>query len=186
MNEVLNTISSRRSIRLFKPEQIGRQDVDAIIEAGLCAPSANNAQNWHFTVIQNATVLEKVNNWILDEIEKSGNANLQEMVEKGGSSILRNAPTVVIVSTDGKDRFSVINAAAATENMLLAAASLGIGSCWVGMVAILAGSKDCDAYARVLQVPEGYVPQIGITLGYKGSPDPLPPQRKPGLVTYIL
>ena len=67
MNEILKTISTRRSIRNFKPEQLKREDVDSIIQAGLYAPSANNTQNWHFTVVQNRAMIEKVNKWILDE-----------------------------------------------------------------------------------------------------------------------
>ena len=61
MNEVLKAIKSRRSIRLFKEDQIGRKDLEAIVEAGLSAPSANNTQAWHFTVIQDRATIEKVN-----------------------------------------------------------------------------------------------------------------------------
>jgi nitroreductase len=186
MNEVLRAISSRRSIRQFGDGQLKRDDVNAIIEAGLSAPSANNVQNWHFTVVQNKTVLAKVNKWILDEIENTGNHDLQELVKRGGGSIFRNAPTVVIVSTDAIDQFGIINGAAATENMLLAAESLGIGSCWIGMVGMLAGSKNFDSHAKDLQLPTGYAPQFGITLGYKESESPSAPFRKPNLVSYIL
>jgi nitroreductase len=185
MNEVLATISRRRSIRHFKDEQVKRQDLDAIVEAGLCAPSANNVQNSHFTVIQDKATLEKTNAWVLDEIEKSGNAGLQELVRKG-AGIFRNAPTVIIVSTDRKDRFAVINAAAATENMLIAAESLGIASCWIGMVSILSGSTKSDFYTKELHLPDGYTPQIGITLGYKDASPPPAPKRRENLVSYIL
>ena len=69
--------------------------------------------------------------------------------------------------------------------MLLAAESLGIGSCWIGMVAILAFSSRASSYAAELEAPEGYVPHIGITLGYK-LPDVSPiPIRKENLVSYI-
>jgi nitroreductase len=185
LNETLQAISDRRSIRLFKAGQIERKDIDAIVEAGLCAPSANNTQNRHLTVIQNAAMLEKLNRWILDEIEATGNAALQEMVKRGGGSIFRNAPTVILVSTEAKDRFAIVNAAAATENILIAAESLGVGSCWIGMVAILSGSKNAAAYAKELQLPDGYTPQIGVTLGYKEAPNPPPPARKPNLVSHI-
>lgn len=186
MNDVLKAISTRRSIRLFKPEKLRQEDVDAIVEAGLYAPSANNAQNWYFTIIQNRAMIEKVNKWILDEIEISGNANLQEIIKRGSGSIFRNAPTVIIVSTDRKDRFGVINAAAATENILIASESLGIGSCWIGMAAILSGSKNVESYAKELHLPDGYAPQIGITLGYKEGVNPPAPERKLNLVSYIL
>ena len=185
MNETLTVIHNRRSSRLFKDEQIKMEELDAIVEAGLCAPSANNSQDWHFTVIQSKTMIAKVNSWVFDEIGKSGTANLQEAMEKGATSIFRNAPTVIVVSSDKRDSFGVINCAAATENMLLAAESLGIGSCWIGMVAILAFSSNVSFYAAELEAPEGYVPHIGITLGYKLPDVSLSPPRKENLVSYI-
>ena len=185
MNETLTVIHNRRSTRLFKDEQTNKEELDAIVEAGLCAPSANDSQSWHFTVIQNKTMIAKVNSWILDEISKSGTANLQEVTEKGATSIFRNAPTVIVVSSDKRDSFGVINCAAATENMLLAAESLGIGFCWIGMVAILAFSANASVYASELEAPVGYVPHIGITLGYKLPDVSLSPPRKENLVSYI-
>jgi nitroreductase len=186
MNDVLKVIHSRRSIRLFKEERIKRDELDAIVEAGLCAPSANNSQDRHFTVIQDKIMIVQVNGWILNEIEQSGISNLQEIAKRSGELFFRNAPTVIIVSSDGKDRFGIINAAAATENILLAAESLGIGSCWIGMVGILAGSSDLKLYAHDLQLPNGYAPQIGITLGYIAAEKPPAPLRKEDLVSYIV
>jgi len=98
----------------------------------------------------------------------------------------RNAPTVIIVSAPQVDRFGSINAGAATENILLAAQSLGIASCWIGMVAILARSFKVVEYGRELMLPEGFAPVNGITLGYPGAEAPPAPERKPNLVTYIL
>ena len=91
MNETLAAMHSRRSTRLFKDEQIKKDELDAIVEAGLYAPSANNSQSWHFTVIQDRTMIAKVNSWVVNEISISGTANVQEGMEKG-ASIFRNLP----------------------------------------------------------------------------------------------
>ena len=61
MNEVIAAIRSRRSVRRYKPEQIGEKELQAILEAGLYAPSAHNDQSWHFTVIQNKDLLARMN-----------------------------------------------------------------------------------------------------------------------------
>jgi nitroreductase len=185
VNDTLKVIRNRRSIRSFKKEQLKREDVQLIIEAGLFAPSASNTQNLHYTVIQNQARVEEICKWIVEEVEKSGNEYLKDLVKRSGGVIFRNAPTVIIMSSDGKDRLGVVNAAAATENMLIAAESLGIGSCWIGMVAVLAGSKNIEEYAKTLMLPPGYLPQFGMTLGYKASADPEAPERKPDLVSYI-
>jgi nitroreductase len=186
MNEVLKTIFARRSVRRFSSEQVKQEDVDSIIEAGLYAPSASNAQDWHFTVVQRKELIEQINKWILDEIENGENTHLQELVKMNGGRFFRNAPTVIVISTQTKDRFAVINAAAATENILIAAESLGIGSCWTGTITILSKSKAFESYARELQLPDGYTPQFAVTLGHKDAPNPPAPPRKKNLVSFIL
>ena len=110
---------------------------------------------------------------------------LQELVKKGDGSIFRSAPTVIIISTEKGNQLAVINAAAAVENMLIAAESLGIGSCWIGMVSMLSAGRLVDDYARELQLPDGYAPQIGITLGFKESASAPPPERRQNLVSYF-
>ena len=185
MNETLKVIRNRRSIRAFKSEQLKREDIESIVDAGIYAPSASNAQNLHYTVIQNQAVIEDISKWIVEEVEKSGNDYLKELVKRSGGAIFRNAPTIIIMSSDGKDRFGVVNAAAATQNMLIAAESLGIGSCWIGMIAVLTGSKNIDECMKKLMIPDGYALQFGMTLGYKASGNPEAPERKQNLVSYI-
>jgi nitroreductase len=185
MNETLRIIRSRRSIRDFTDEQIGKKELDWIVEAGLYAPSHKGVQNLHHTVIQSKEMRQKVDDWIVDEVERSGDESVRKIVRRGSNSVFRNAPTVVIVSSEQNDRFGIVNAAAATENMLIAAESLGIGSCWIGILEMLAASPRIREYAKVLMLPEGYVPQFGINLGYKASSAPEAPERKPNLVSYI-
>ena len=122
--------------------------------------------------MQDDALLLKMNSWVLHEIESSGNDGFRELVERGGGSIFRNAPTVIIVSSDPKNRNGLVNAAAATENMLIVAESLGISSCWIGMVSMLSASSKVDDYAKELQLPAGYAPHTGITLGYRDSLTP--------------
>jgi len=154
MNETLEVITDRRSIRSFKDEQIKKQELDKIIEAGLYAPSASNTQNWHFTVIQKREIIDEVSSWIVKEVEKINDPQLNETAATSGGKFFRNAPTVIIISSDSKDPSSEVNAAAATENILLAAESLGIGSCWIGMARFLS-RLDCYAdYAKQLQMPK--------------------------------
>jgi len=185
MNEVIATLLARRSVRLFKDEKIGKEDLDAILECAVYAPSANNTQNWHFAVIGNNATLGKVNGWILEEINSSGDQKIRNAAANVGASVFRNAPTVIIVSTVKDDRFGIINASAATQNILVAAQSLGIGSCWIGSVGVLANSGRLAEYARELGLPEGYAPYFGITLGYAASSDRPAPPRKAGTINYI-
>jgi nitroreductase len=185
MNETLKVIRDRRSIRAFRDEQLKPDEVDAIVDAGLYAPSASNAQNLRYTIIQNKGLIERTAKWVVDEIDRIGNEYLKQLVARTGGHIFRNAPTVFIISSETKDRFGIVNAAAAIENMLLAAESLGIGSCWIGMLAVLAGSPRVNEYAAELQIPEGFSPQFGVTFGYKVSANPEAPVRNRDIISYI-
>jgi nitroreductase len=186
MNEVLKTIIRRRSVRLFKNDPLRLDDVEEIIEAGRYAPSANNSQDWFFTLVQSRAMITRINGWIVAEIDASGNAKLQEMLRRDGGSIFRDAPTLIIISTETKSQLASVNAAAAAENMLIAAESMGIASCWIGLVSLLSGSRLLDSYADELHIPKGYCPQFGITLGYGTGLSPPAPERKRNIVSYIL
>ena len=185
MNEVIQTILGRRSVRAFKDKQLKKEDLDAILECARYAPSAMNAQNWHFTAIRDSASIEKVNGWIVTEIKESRNPNLEGILERSNGKVFRNAPCLVVVSSEKADRFGVINASAATQNMLLAAHSLGIGSCWIGTVGILGTSKRADYYATELGIPKGYAPFFGVTLGYGASEGLEAPPRREGVVNII-
>jgi len=181
MNEVINAILTHRSGRAFQDRQIKKEDLDAVLKCAAYAPSAMNTQNWHFTAIRDSAFIEKVNGWIVSETKESGNPQLEGILERSNGKVFRNAPCVVIVSTEIGDRFGIVNASAATQNMLLAAHSLGIGSCWIGTVGILGLSKRADYYAGELKIPKGYAPYFGITLGYSASENLETPPRREGI-----
>jgi len=185
MNEVIRSILARRSVRAFKNKQITGQELDAILECACYAPSAMNNQNWHFTAIRDAAFIEKVNDWIVSEIKASGNPSLEGILERSNGKVFRDAPCVVVVATEKGDRFGIINASAATQNILLAAHSLGIGSCWIGTVGILGTSERSDYYASQLKIPRGYAPVFGVTLGYSATEAIEAPPRKEGTVATL-
>jgi len=185
MNDVINAILARRSVRAFTDRQIKKEDLEVVLKCACYAPSAMNSQNWHFTAIRDAAFIRKVNDWIIAEIKESGNPTLEGILERSNGKVFRNAPCIVIVSTEKGDRFGVVNASAATQNMLLAAYSLGLASCWIGTVGILGTSKRADYYAVELKIPKGYAPFFGVTLGFSSSADLEPPTRREDAVTVL-
>ncbi len=185
MNETIKTILNRRSIRTFLPDQIKESELKEIIGSGLYAPSAMNLQPWHFTVVQNSELIERLNEDIKLSLQGSGNKYLEAMVKREGYHIFHHAPTVIIVSGTDKSNFYQTDCAAATENMLLAAESLGIGACWIGLAAFLFGSQDSQKYIKEMKIPAGFKPLYAIALGYKKDNVAKPPQRREGTVDYI-
>ncbi len=176
MNEVINTILTRRSIRVYNTDKpIAQADLDLILKAGLYAPSGCNAQPWHFTVLQNKEIRHLLNVETKKELLKTTSQMFLNMAKNDKFDIFYNAPIAIIVSMDPLAEAPVSDCAAATQNMLLAAHSLGIGSCWVGLITYLFDSERGEAYRRLLNIPDGYKPLHAAVFGYARMPKPPAP-----------
>lgn len=176
MNETLKTLLNRRSIRSYKQEQINQEELQTILEAGKYAPSAMNQQSWHFTVVQNKEIIDKINEVCKVALQRAGNQNF---------NVFYNAPTVIIVSGDDKAIAPQIDSALALGNMLLAAESLGIGSCWIHAVRALSTSDEGKELIKALKIPEGHSIVGSGAFGYKAVESPSPAPRKEGTVNFI-
>jgi len=185
MNETLRSIKNRRSIRVYKPEQIQDSELNAIVEAGLYAPSAMNAQPWHLTVIQNPDILNAINTDSLDGMRKDGSEYFTKFLSSPAFDVFYHAPTVVVVSGSGQSPFSANDCAAVAENLLIAAESLNIGSCWVGLARFALHGEKADHYRKTLQIPDDYSPMAIVALGYKKTSATGAPDRKPNSVNYV-
>lgn len=182
MNEVLKVIKNRRSVRSYKPEQINQESIDAIIEAGIYAPTAHNDQPWHFTVIQNPEVLKHIDEVTKSEMEKSDVEWIKKMGSKPDFSVTYHAPTLIIVSGRKDGMAWSVDCAAAIQNMLIAAESLKIGSVWLGLLRFLFTHKD---EVQKLGIPKGYEPFYGVSFGYSEREQIKAPKRNLDVVHYI-
>jgi nitroreductase len=183
MNEVLNVIKSRRSVRSFKTEQISQESLDLILEAGIYAPTAHNDQPWHFTVIQNENMLQYINDKTREGALKSDIPWVQKMGSNPDFYVTYNAPTLIIVSGRADAIAWEADCAAAIQNILLAAGSLGIGSVWLGLLRFF---FEQEGEIEKLGIPEGYKPFYGVSLGYKKSEEiQAAPKRNMDVINYI-
>jgi len=185
MNETLKVIRNRRSTRKFKSEQIKKEELDIILDAGIYAPSAHNDQSWNFTVIRNKEMLDEQNKRSKEKGQNHEDRILRKMANSPELNIFYNAPTVIIVSGDEKGMMPVTDCAAATQNMLLAAESIDIGSCWCGFVKFLFESDEGNYYKEKLKIPTGYKPYYAVALGYKDVRITKAPKRKENCIQYI-
>lgn len=152
----------RRSIRRYRPDPVDEKTLREIVEAGMFAPSANNRRPWHFIVVNDRARLDEI-------------IGLHPYV-----NMLREAPAAVIVCGDRKrsPEFWMIDCAAATENLLLAAFERGLGSCWCG----IAPHEDrMGAFAKAFALPEEISAFAVVVLGkadeQKPRPDRFMPER---------
>ena len=150
----MNSIYDRCSIRKFKQESLKKSEIDKILRAAFCAPSAKNAQPWFFIVTEDKEKLKELS-------EFSPYAKLLADAALG---------IVVCADTDCNPSLDYCqqDCAAATQNMLIEAKELNIGSCWLGLVAIYFSVEE---NLKKLHIPDGYTPLYGVALGYKVEPN---------------
>lgn len=185
MNLVLETIKSRRSVRQFTEQKIEQEKLEAIIEAGLYAPSAHNQQPWHFTVISNEKMLSDMNALAKETARAAQSDFLNKIGNNPDFHVFYKAPSIIIVSGDETAMSPRVDTAAAAQNMLLAAESLGLGACWVGLLRLCIGEGG-EEFVNALDLPENYAPYFAIAVGHKAHTGQHAPSRKPNKVNYIL
>ena len=151
---VIDVILNRRSIRKYEAKDIPQDILEKIMEAGRQSPSAANRQPYHFIVVTNS------------EIKKE----LPGLV----SSFIKNAPVVIVGCANPKalltGKWAVVDTTIALENMVLAASSLGIGSCWIG-------AFNEQKVKDKLQIPESWKVVALLSLGYPAE-NPGPRKKK--------
>lgn len=187
MNETIRTILKRRSVRAYKPDQVDEGSLELILEAGRYAPSAMNQQPWHFTVIQNRLLLEKLEAACKIVFMESDVEALRNIARRDDFSVFYHAPALVIVTGDSTALAPQYDCTLAMQNMMLAAASLDIGSCWMHSIMMFHATEKGKAVFRDLGIvfPERHQPYAAAVFGYSAVPLPEPAPRKQGDVTVI-
>lgn len=131
--DILEVIKTRRSIRKYAPDPISEEELNKILEAGRWAPSAGNSQPWRFIVLRSEEVKKK----------------LADTLTWG--RFLSQAPLGIAVTVNPRaSNHPIEDGAAATQNMLLEAHSLGLGACWIGTY----GSGNEEGAKKILNVPK--------------------------------
>lgn len=185
MNETIKTILSRRSVRSYSTQQIKNEDLDLILKAGLYAPSAHNQQSWHFTVIQDKELIDNLNKASKEEMAKLEDEHLKEFGANENFHLFYNAPTIIVISGEKSAIASGADCAAATQNMLVAAESLNIGTCWIGLVRPLFKGERADEFAKLFNIPEGYELNYAVAVGYKTAENAQAAPRRENTVDFI-
>ncbi len=171
---VVKTIMERRSIRKYKPQSVEREKMQTIVECGVNAPNAMNRQPWEVRVVDNPDFINGVT-----ELYKKEQPKVAE--DPNFKNMFRNAPTVVFIGRDVQSGSAEFDCGLLSENMMLAAQSMGIGSCCLGSPAAFMRSPAAAEYLKKLGFSEGYELLYCIAFGY---PDEAP-AAKPRDLTKI-
>lgn len=187
MNETLNTIFTRRSVRKYKPDPIPHETMETITEAGLYAPTAMGRQPWHVLVISNLEKIKELNAEVKSATASMPDNPYRDYVVSDAYTINYHAPIFVVVSGDTvlSPRNAQFDCALLLGNMFLAAHSLGIGSCWINQLNVLNDEPEFRDYITKLGVPVQNRIFGCACFGYPDTPTKAPAQRKEKTVMYI-
>ena len=172
-NEVLKALRERRSIRRYRPEQIGDEALQAVLEAGTWAPTAKGQQDPWIVAVQRPEPVERIDR-LNGEIW-------------GHPAPFYGAPTIILVF--GSDPAvwpnSVPDGSLVLGNMMLAAHAVGLGSCWINREREMFATPAGRELMRELGLPDGLIGIGALALGYPASFPPSVKPRKEGYFRII-
>lgn len=164
--DAIETILTRRSIRRYEDRPVDESLIEQLLAAAMAAPSARNGQPWRFIVIDDAETLRAI-------AEMNPNA-----------SMAAEAPLGILVCGDlGLEKspgYWVVDCAAATQNMLLAAHALGLGAVWTG---VWPRENRVKGLAGLLGLPDHVVPHSLVVIGYPAEQPPPQNRYRPDRVS---
>ena len=164
MNETLKNISDRYSCRDFAETPLTEEQIKILVDAALAAPSAKNLQPWHLIVVTDKSLIDELDadgmGLLAAEEDKS---SYLRFMERGGK-LFYNAPFMLIILHDGS-KWGVLDSGILCQNVVLAAESIGLGTCIVGMAGIPLTGPRGEAFKKRLKFPAGYEFAVGVIAG---------------------
>jgi nitroreductase len=192
LKDIIDIIKTRRSVRDYKEDPVWDEDIKFMIDCARYSPSGSNMQPWSFLVIQNKEIIHN-----LSESGKKAMIPLAEQIvndpnkvpgfisflKSKGTKLFYNAPLLVIILGSKKSLTADWDCAMAAQNMMLAAHSRGIGSCWIGFA--MPALMDEKILAE-LGAPPGYKVVAPLIFGYpQGKTATAIPERREPEVKWL-
>ncbi len=163
---IQDTIYERRSIRQYQEKPVEREKLETLLKAAMAAPSAMNIKPWEFVVVTEPETMDEIRSSLM-----FGKHNAPAVIVVCGNTAFFKHPMA--------SKFWVQDCSAATENILLAAVELGLGTVWLGVHPIHNFSK---RISQILHLPEKVKPLNVIYVGYPAEEKPARTQYDPDRV----
>ncbi len=159
--DVMTAIKGRRSVRRFLDRPVEKETLKKLIEAAVWAPSGGNGQNWRFVVVTEPKMMKKI-----------------KMISPG---LLGDPPAVIVIAQDldtarhqggemGVESLTKMDSAIASQNIMLAAYAMGLGTCVIA-------SFHPKAVGQMLNLPERILPHLLVSVGHPAVDPPAPPRK---------
>ena len=177
-------IASRRSAREYMAQAVDERDIRGLIDAAVQAPSAVNQQPWTFTVVRDQNKLDRISQdakaHMLSTMPASGPSDhFRSLLSDPNFHIFYHAPVLILISAIAEGPWIIEDCALAAENLMLAASSIGLGSCWIGFAQSFLNTPDGK---NALGLPGAWVPVAPIIIGHPKAPPPPVPRKRPEIL----
>lgn len=176
-NQVLDAMQQRSSTRAYKNIPLTSEEIQALVNAALQAPTARNTQELFFSVADTKSALVQ---------EMNAEFYAARGIEAEGKTFYYNAPLLIFISAKENVSFEGVDAGIAVQNIALAAQSMGLGSVIIGCVKMLLGNEEKKTkYFEQLGISEEYSFQIAIAIGHIENTKTPHEYSEEGYVKYI-
>ena len=164
MNETIKTLTERRSIRKYSDRPIKKEDLELILKAGVYAPTGRNTRDTLFLAVTQKELIVKL-------------SKMNAAVLGSDNDPFYGASAVIVVFADRTRTTTVEDGSCAMANLMNAAFSLGIDSCWIHRAREVFESEEGRKLARSLGIPDEYIGIGNCILGYRDCELPTPVER---------
>jgi nitroreductase len=182
-NPVIANIKTRRSVRDYIDTPLSEETIKKIIDAGRYAPTGINLQPWRFVVVQNKEMLKNLSDYAkpilvknLEGRNDAGAVNFLKRVKDKNFNLFYNAPVLILVIGRINNALTDYDCSMCAGNMMLAAHSFGIGSCWIGGASVIQQSEELMGE---LNIPHNYKIVAPLIFGNPRTMPPTPEKREP-------
>jgi len=164
MNETIKNIAQRYSCRDFADTRLTEKQISIMVEAALAAPSARNIQPWHIIVVQDKALIEQLDAEGLALLGAEEDKTMYDAIISRGGKLFYDAPCLFLIVSDGS-KWATLDSGILCQNVVLAAESLGLGSCIVGLARVPLEGPRGEEFKKLLKFPDGYKFEVGVLAG---------------------
>lgn len=172
MNAVIQNMIDRHSCRSFTEQKVEREKLEDLVTAAIYAPSGMNKQTWHFIFLTDREKIQKLA------------AAVREADNRPAGYNFYDPDVFFIVSGERDNRNCMLDGSAAIENVLLAATSLGLGSCWINQVRDTCDDPKVRALLTEFGMPEDHIVNAAASIGYAAQ-EPVLHERRENTVSIV-
>lgn len=176
-------IKGRRSVRAYTDEPVSKEQLEAILEAGIWAPTGMGREPWRFVIIENKQLIKYVSDET-KELVKTAMPQMADQFNTDKDIICYNAPMLILICTE-KDpvwgHVSLLDSVLAAQNMFLKAYEIGLGSCFMGFVQLINNHPEI---LRKVGVPDNCELTVPLIVGHPKAKQGKGKRGKPNIIKW--